>query len=124
MTFLLKFLILILTFQQVFGKSIYQKQQDKKRHEEKLARAKASALALQEELFLRDFCKTENHYHEEKCITLRSRDSFRVYCETHYSESKCIEQFGYPAPWNWIYNISGLIFIVIVIVSSFIMLDL
>lgn len=94
MAFLLKFLILFLSFQQVFGKSMYQKQQDKKRQELELVRARNEALELQEELNLRNFCKSEHHYYEEKCISLRAKDSFRAYCETHYTESKCIEQFG------------------------------
>jgi hypothetical protein len=124
MAFLLKFLILILTFHQVFGKSMYQKQQDKKRQEEKLVRAKAEASTFQTELNLYNFCKNEDKYYDEKCISLRDKESFRVYCETHNFESKCVKEFGYPAPWNWIYNISGLIFLLVVIISSFIMLDL
>lgn len=90
----MKFLILILTFQHVFAKSMYQKKLDKKRQEQELVRAKAEALALQEELILRDFCKIDQHYHEDKCVLLRANDDFRAYCEINYTESKCVKQFG------------------------------
>jgi hypothetical protein len=119
MNFLLKICILALSFHVAFGKTFYQKQQDKIREQQQDV--------LKVERATRKFCAVSDNYHVEKCTKLRLVDSEneearkiekekknrrKIYCESRTLDFLCIHEFGFPGVWNWVSNFFGMMLLV------------
>ncbi len=109
MRFLLKLSILLLAFQAVFGKSYYQRQQEKKRKA-------VYKVAVDSEVLKRNYCNDAQNYYAETCVVLRANDAARAaaaetlahrkaYCATDKYDFACMTEFGAPEPWNTILTI-------------------
>ncbi len=119
MNLLLKFLILVLTFQFVLGdNNLYAEEKKQKRIEEvRRKQQEASGRTLLE------VCSIGNNYEAPDCLSLRRNDaevtknqrleaekqsSYKRQCEGNPYDFYCLDKFGFPNTFlGWIFRIAS-----------------